>query len=272
MLNPVSHQRAIGKAALRVKHEDGRTRIDVLYQQGCAKLRLPRQHINNGQEAVFINSSGGLTGGDQIDLTLDVGHDAALTITTQACERAYRSAAGSARVDVRAQVASGGQLLWLPQETLLFDGANLKRNLTIDLQDDAELLMVEPLIIGRNASGEQVKKLHFHDRRYINRHGLALHSEIMLLQDRNALDAPFGLNENHAAASLLLVSKRCETLVDELRKILGPHGAVAFWAKGPLAGKLSARIVARDGYALRQICAPAIAHLAGRDVPKIWMS
>lgn len=272
LLNPVLHQRAIGKAALGVKADGSETRIDVLYQQGCAKLRLPHRSADGHQEAVFINSSGGLTGGDVVALTLDVGMGASLSLTTQACERAYRSSSGTATVTQHAAVSDGGQLFWLPQETILFDGASVERRLDVDLAQGAELLLVEPLIFGRGASGEAVCNLHLRDIRQVRRGGRLIHTEAAAFDDRTALDARFGLNGNCAMASLLLVSPRAESLVEDLRKIIGAQGAVAHWAKGPLAGKLTARIVAKDGYHLRQICIPAIAHLAGRGVPKIWTS
>ena len=103
---PPNHQRARGAASIDVVHDGTRTRLRDLRQSGCSKLRLPRR-AGNAVEAVLINSSGGLTGGDRIAVDIDVGPNAALDVTTQACERAYRSSAGSATVDTRITVADG---------------------------------------------------------------------------------------------------------------------------------------------------------------------
>ena len=58
-------QRAVGAAAITVK-ADGGTRLERLFQDGCGKIRLPRDHAARSLEAVMINTAGGLTGGDRL--------------------------------------------------------------------------------------------------------------------------------------------------------------------------------------------------------------
>ncbi len=272
-----NHQRARGAASITVAHDGTRTRLRDLRQSGCSKLRLPRR-AGDAVEAVLINSSGGLTGGDEIAVDIEVGANAALDVTTQACERAYRSNGGFARVDTRVTVAEGASLGWLPQETILFDGASLRRTLTVDLIGDAEALIVEPLIFGRTAMGERLDAVHLHDDWRIRHDGRLLHAEALRLDGTAALDAPHGLNGARACATLLLVSPRAEGLVAPMRALIGSAGAVAFWPdtthapKGGLAGKLLARIVADDGYGLRRTLMPLLALASPRPVPKIWMT
>ncbi len=67
-------QRASGSARLAVKPVNGRTRIATLYQEGCAKIRLPETD-DHSLEAVMINTSGGLTGGDEIQWQFDIADD-----------------------------------------------------------------------------------------------------------------------------------------------------------------------------------------------------
>ena len=93
---PVRMQRARGRVEVAVSRREGRVRLDRLFQQGCGKAILPRTY-GAVPEAVLINTSGGVTGGDRIEWRLEAGAGAALVATSQAAERVYRSAGGAAR-------------------------------------------------------------------------------------------------------------------------------------------------------------------------------
>ena len=101
------------------------------------------------------------------------GPSATLTITTQAAERVYRTLGPAATVDIKLKADTGSTLLWLPQETILFDGASLTRTFELDLRAGATFLAVESAIFGRAAMGEAVKSVALHDRwrRSENRRG-----------------------------------------------------------------------------------------------------
>src|SRR5690606_15039803 len=148
----LASQRVRAEGRLTIVQAEGRTRLAELYQEGAAKIRLPR-HDGDGIEAVLINTAGGLTGGDRLAWRIGVGENAALTLSTQACEKIYRSAGGAAQVSTAVSVGSGGWLAWLPQETILFNRAALDRTLDIELGHGAEALLVEPVLIGRTAHG-----------------------------------------------------------------------------------------------------------------------
>ncbi|MEQ9361010.1 MAG: urease accessory protein UreD, partial [Rhodospirillales bacterium] len=152
----LSLQRARGRARIAVRAEGGITRLAELYQDGCAKLRLPKVYGPSSVEAVLLNTAGGLTGGDVYATEALAGPGAFLTLTTQACERVYRASSGTARVDTRLSADAGARLHWLPQETILFDGGRLDRSLDVDLTGDAAFLAVEALELGRVGSGETV--------------------------------------------------------------------------------------------------------------------
>src|SRR6476661_7561873 len=83
-------QRASGAGRIATKMLGQSTRLATLYQDGCAKIRLPHTH-SEALEAVFINTAGGLTDGDHMQWSADVASGGHLTLTTQACERIYRS-------------------------------------------------------------------------------------------------------------------------------------------------------------------------------------
>ena len=165
-------QRAAGRLEAEFAVSAGRTRIRRLHQAGCLKLRQPRPLPGGVQaEAVLINSSGGLTGGDRLQQAFAVEEGAALTLTTQACERVYRAASDHAGVATRLVAGSGSALQWLPQETILFDGGAVRRTLDVDSAPDARLLLAESVILGRRMMGETVRTGLFRDRWRVRRDG-----------------------------------------------------------------------------------------------------
>ncbi len=131
---PIRLQRATGEGRVAVKSQGGVTCLDRLFQDGCGKIRLPREDRDSGLTAVLINSSGGVTGGDSLAWRAESGAGARLTVTTQACEKLYRAASGEppARIEARLMVSAGARLDWLPQESILFDGASAERRLEAD--------------------------------------------------------------------------------------------------------------------------------------------
>ena len=261
-------QRARGTVELSVNCPNGRSQISRLYQSGCAKARIPRS-TGAGLEAILINSSGGMTGGDRLSWGVTVEAGARASITSQACERIYKAPADTSEVAIELQVEDKAKLAWIPQETILFDHGRLQRTLNADLAPGAEALFVESVIFGRGAMGEQVTTGHLQDRWRIRQGGRLIHAEDLLISgDVNQLaDRPFTLNGNAAMATVLLVSPAAEGQLAAAREIIGQgSGGASAWD-----GKLLARVTAKDGYNLRKKLVPLISLLNFEaDVPKVW--
>ena len=270
-LHSLASQRVAGTGRLVLRDDAGVTRIDRMYQEGAARLRIPHR-VDAGLEAALINTAGGLTGGDRLDWTVEVGEGATLTATTPACERIYRSAGGPARVSCNMTVGAGGRLAWMPQETILFDNSALERTLDIVLGEDARLLVVEPVILGRPAHGEIVRRLLLRDRWRVHGAGRVLHAENLVLGPGldTAVSARAALAGSRAFATVLCVGEDVERLVAPARQILGDGGGVSHWRVGG-TGKLLARLLAPDGYGLRRRLVPLLRLLNdGAAMPKLW--
>lgn len=261
-------QRAKGAGRLAVKRSSGKSRIDELFQEGCAKIRLP-DTFDETLEAVLINTSGGLTGGDHMSWQVSAGSNTDVTVTTQACEKVYKASEGAAEVEAHIRVEEGSKLSWLPQETILFDYGHLNRRLDVDLAADAEFLAVEAVILGRTAMGEVVNAGLFRDRWRIRRAGRLIHAE------ETRLDGPVNdiagmsavLNGNLAFATLLYCGPFSEGFLPKIRAVLeSADGGVSQWE-----GKLLVRVAAADGFALRKTLVPVISLLRnGAALPKVW--
>ena len=261
-------QRARGSGRIAVRAEDGVTRLARLFQDGCGKIRLPRDARAEGLEAVLINSSGGLTGGDRMEWAAEADDGARLTLSTQACEKVYRARDGAAEQRVALTLGEGARLDWLPQETILFDGGALSRRLEADLAEGAQLLAVEAVVLGRTAMDETVRVGALHDRWRIRRAGRLVFADDLRLEGAIAevgAKAPI-LASARAFASLLLVADDAERFLPSLRAALGDQGGASAFD-----GKLFARVTAPDGFALRQALLPALEILRdGAPLPRVW--
>lgn len=272
----VSMQRTRGTGRLSVRHMEGCSRLGRLYQEGAAKIRLPQTHNGPALDAVLINTAGGLTDGDRFNWSFDIGPNAQSIITTQACEKIYRALSGSAEIDTEIRVADGAALSWLPQETILFDRSALTRRLDIDLATDAGLLLIEPVIFGRQAMGESVRSAWFSDRWRIRRGGRLLHAEdLQLSGDIEALLARNSVAGGAIAmATMLFVHPSVGDLADPLRRLLPEEGCGVSIIRSSAGERLIIRAVAADGLALRRALVPAIDHcnqiLTGTGLPKLW--
>jgi urease accessory protein len=270
--DPACLQRAKGRAAVAlVAGPRGRAVLADLHQQGSAKAVLPR--IDGGTtEVVFLNTSGGLTGGDRLDYALTLAPAIRATATTQTAERAYRSARGTARAEVRLTVGAGGWLDWLPQETILFDGASLDRDIRLDLGPGAGCLFLETVILGRHAMGETVTGLHFRDNRLICREGQPLWAEPLHIDTRVLERAgnPAMLGGARAMATLALVHPQATDRLAPLRAVLDEPGVES--GASALDGRLILRMLAWDGLPLRRQTLRALAVLRPGPVPRVWQT
>jgi urease accessory protein len=264
--------RAEGAVRLAFKRQGSRTVLDRLYQQGAARVRLPRQPEQEPPLAILLNMAGGVTGGDRFSHAMTLKPGTRAVLTSQAAERVYRSVEGAARIDNRVELGARARLDWLPQETILFDRGRLERSFCADLAAGASLLAVEALILGRRSSGETVRAGQLQDSWRIRREGRLIFADGLRLEgDLTAQTAKRAtLGGATAMATLLLVAEDAEARLDPVRRALAglpcESGASAW------NGMLVARLLAADGFRLREGLKPALSVLRGADaLPRPWL-
>ncbi len=261
--------RANGQASLSAAPRAGRSRIATLRQQGSLKLLFPRP-TGEALQAVLVNTAGGVTAGDRFTLDARAEPGAALTLTTQAAERAYRAQGPEpGRIETRLCAAPRARLTWLPQETILFEGCDLRRRLTVDLDRTSDLLLCEPLVFGRTAMGEVLRAATFDERIEVNRAGAPLFLDAMHLCGDIAahLARPFTGNGAGAMATVLLVRADAEAHLAPLRAMLPESGGASLLAPDVLI----LRLLAPDGFELRRSLMPVLRRLLNADLPRPWM-
>lgn len=246
----------------------GRTRLAELYQEGCGKIRLP-ETFDNSLEAILINSSGGLTGGDRLEWSLCAGPGTDVTVTTQANEKIYKASADTALLKSEIEVGEGSRVAWLPQESILFDRASLTRQLHVDLHPTAEFLAVEAVILGRTARGERTENGFFRDRWRVRRGGKLIHAEEVRMEGEIASlgQQPAVLSGKVAFATVLYTGPHLEAYLPRLYPLLDQgYAGASLWKD-----KLVIRAAAEHGFALRKLLVPVISLLRkDANVPKVW--
>src|SRR5712692_5776004 len=141
--------RARGSVAFDVHLLEGVTRRRHLHESGSLRVRFPSPEAE-GLSAVFVNTAGGIAGGDRFDIDVAAGEASRLTLTTAAAEKVYRATGPAAQINIALKAAAGAHLSWLPQETILFDRARMLRRIDIDLAESASLLLCEIVVFGRS--------------------------------------------------------------------------------------------------------------------------
>lgn len=263
----IALQRSHGAARVGLRSRGGRPALAELRQSGSAKAFLPR---GAPDEAIFLNTSGGLTGGDRLVYALDLAAGLRFCATTQTAERAYAAAGARAEVSVNLRLGAAARLDWLPQETLLYEGSALRRETRVDLAGDAALLLCETVVLGRHAMGESPRDLWFHDRRQVFRDGRPVWAESLHL-DASSLERNGGaalLAGARCLAVVALIAPGAADAAPALRPLLAAEGcdiALSGWN-----GKLILRLTARDSWPMKCQLARILTQLRGRPLPRVW--
>jgi urease accessory protein len=261
--------RAIGRVTLNAKFADGATRRGRVHEQGGLRVRCPGPPAPE-LEAMIVNTAGGMAGGDVCELDFAVGPGARLLVTSAAAEKIYRTLGAETSIAARLDVAAGGALAWLPQETILFDRARLRRTFEVDLAADARLLLAEAVIFGRSGMGETVADGFLFDRWRVRRDGRLIHAETARLDGNVAakLAQAAVANGGVAMASVLLVPGD-EAIVAAVRaasrRCRGEVGASAWNDRAVV------RLVAADGAALRHDLSCVLTAIRGGALPRLWL-
>lgn len=271
--SPLVLQRARGRAEVGFAFRDDATRLERLFQEGQAKIRVPKSGRGEPPTAVLINTAGGIAGGDRVDWGVRVGAGARAAATSQAAERVYRSSTTdgglSGRIETRLEVGPRGHLDWLPQETILFDRAALDRTLSVELAADASAVMVETIVFGRIAMGEVVESCRLVDRWRVRRGGRLVFADTFRVEGsaQAILEGRATGGGARAFATVLVAETGVETRVDAIREVLAEApsaGASAF------DGLLVVRLADGDPARLRRDLARLLVHIRRAELPRVW--
>jgi urease accessory protein len=262
--------RARGMVRFDVAGIDGVTGRRELHEAGSLRVRFPSPE-DEGLSAVLVNTAGGIAGGDRFDIDIAATCDARLTVTTAAAEKIYRAAGPAAELNVTLKAEGRSHLSWLPQETILFDRARIRRRFEIDLSESASLLLCEIVVFGRIAMGERMQAGEFADHWRLRRGGRLVFAEnIRLDGDIGGKLASSAIAKGGVAIGTALIVPGDEALVERIRELAESFGGevgISCWN-----GFAMARFCAQDAARLRADMAAVLGRASGLALPRLWLN
>jgi urease accessory protein len=228
------------------------------------------------EEAVLVNTAGGIAGGDRLECGVTALANASIAVTSQAAEKVYRALNAPAHIATKLKVCEAAKLAWLPQETIVFNGGRLRRETEIELSSGAELLALEWLVLGRAAHGEEVTGGHIADTWRVKKHGRLIWADSFRATDETFphLHKKALLSDCKAFGTLVYFGPQLETRLEFLRDItpsLGCYCAVTA-VNGLIVMRFAARAPSDVRHALRSFLQQFSRELEGHPfrVPKMW--
>lgn len=242
-----------GVAGMSFDVADGATRLAGLYNHEPLKVMFPKPTPGENICGVISSSAGGLLGGDRYDIEVTVDEGAEALVMPQAAEKVYRTPDAEAVVSVELNVKENGWLEWLPQETILFDEARLRRKTALDVLDGGKALAGEMMVFGRIASGEVFGEGLAREVWEIRRNGRIVWADALHLDKDipTIMGHPAGFDGAVASATAVYVADDAYEYLDSAREFLGDDTEQVKTSATVLGDVLVMRWVGWDTLAMR---------------------
>jgi urease accessory protein len=264
-------QRSHGTIRLAFAKKGDRNFIAERYASAPSRILVPSNHLSV-PEAVLANTSGGIAGGDTLKFDVLVASETEALVTGQAAEKVYRSIDVPASIRTRIEVEDEGVLEYLPQETILFNGAKLDRQVDITLGLGARLLLSEMFVLGRWAMGEDFTIGALTDRWKIDIAGRPIWRESLRLEGGlSSLNSPIGFADARALATIFYVGSNAAEILESVREALGTLSGATL-----VRGMLVIRMMGTEAGALKGQLANVISNIRATalnrpsEVPRVW--
>lgn len=172
-------------------------------------LRIQKALYPEGREichAIILHPPAGIVGGDRLTIEVDVKPGGHALLTTPGASKWYRSSGATAGQSVSLRVGAGATVEWLPQESIIFSGAQARMQTQVNLADGARFIGVETICFGRRASGETFDRGNLKLATDIHQQGRKLWRERGVIDGGSALlKSPIGL-AGYSVCSTVLVA------------------------------------------------------------------
>ena len=266
--DPANRQRARSEAHGSFARVGRRTEPERLFETGGLRWRFPRS--SSPCEAAIVNTGGGVAGGDSYSVSLTLSEGAEVEATTPSAERIYRSDGPAASIATRLVLRPRARLFWLPQETLMFEGARLERRLEVDTSGEAAFIVAETLVFGRLAMGESRIDATLRDSWRIRRDGRLVFADETRLEHAGATLERKAVGAGaRALATIVAFAPNIEARLPDLRAALDAAGSDIESGASAFDGLIVVRLLGPSSNRLRAALIASIVALGGRK-PRLW--
>lgn len=269
------------QASLALDFERRGERTVLSHVRHTGPLRVQRPFLPEGPAVphlYILHPPGGLVPGDVLAVEVEVGPGARSLLTTPASGKIYGvgSRPLAQRQECFVRVAAGGECEWLPQDTIVFDGAEAALSSRFELAGDAKLIAWEIVTLGRQAGNAPFRTGSLRHRLEVRRDGVPfLWERLAVAGGDQMLNARWGLGGNPVFATMVATGSIDAPLLARLRAI-GDADPEVFWSATLLPQLVVVRYLGSDARrALEcltrawQLLRPAI---LGREavLPRVW--
>jgi urease accessory protein len=270
-----------GAAEIRFGRRDGVTRLTQLYQRDPLRVLFPAPAGGDPPVAVIVTTSGGLVAGDRLDIQVELAPGAAAHVTASAAEKVYRSTGRTTAIKQTLSIGAGATLEFLPPETILFDGARLRRETIIHLAPGSAFLGGDIVVFGRRARGERFARGFLREVWELRRGSDLVWGDALHLQDDvgRIIDNPACFDGAAAFATMILSppSGDARSLLETARLVQSSSATTGLRAGATtIAGLVIARWLAADAAVLRRAFADLACHFRSASLglphrlPRVW--
>lgn len=231
----------------------------------------------DGSAHVYVlHPPGGVAGGDELELAVDVRSGASALLTTPAATKLYRTTGEPACVAQSLTVRAGAVLEWLPQETIAFRGAAAELSTLVALERDARYAGWEIVCLGRPASGDEFEHGALVQRTELVRDGRPLVVERLTLRAPSELRRGAWGFGGRGVYGCLLATGATEALVESVRANVRTQVAGELFAVTTLGDVIVCRTLGERAARARSLLSAAWgcwrSHTLGKPAatPRIW--
>jgi len=270
-----------GIADIRFSQDNGVTRLAHLYQRDPLRVLFPAPAVGDPPVAVIVTTSGGLVAGDRLEIDVELAPGAAAHVTASAAEKVYRSTGRTTTIKQTLSIGPGAALEFLPPETILFDGARLRRETIIDLAPGSAFLGGDIVVFGRRARGERFASGFLREVWEVYRDRELVWGDALHLEDDvgRIIDDPACFDGAAAFATMILSPPGgdARSLLESARVIQSAAATTGLRAGATaIASLVIARWLAADAAALRRAYADLACYFRSAALgfpprlPRVW--
>ncbi len=257
-------QRSNGKIDIHLSNNNFKKN----FQSGCSKILNPNSY-NKNNELVLINTAGGLTCNDKIEINALI-EKSEFSICTQAAEKIYAGIGDPAKVEINITL-NNSNFYWLPKELILFNNSKLDRKININLVNNSNLIFCETSIFGRKAMSEQINNLSFFDQWKININSSLKHFEAININGsiNDNYNNNYSFANKSSISTILIFGKITTELEPELRNII-KNIETHYCEMTKFDDKIIIRSLANDSYDLKKTLNYIMKNIIYDKLPKSW--
>jgi urease accessory protein len=269
-----------GIAEISFAMRGGVTRLVHLHQRDPLRVLFPAPAAGDPPVAVIVTTSGGLVAGDRLEVEVGLAPGAAAHVTASAAEKVYRSTGRTTTIKQTLSIGRGAILEFLPPETILFDGARLRRETIVDLASGSAFLGGDIVVFGRRARGERFTSGFLREVWEVHCDGALVWGDALHLEGDvgRIIDDPACFGGAAAFATMILSPPAgdARSLLDAARIVQSCAITGLRAGATAIAGLVIARWLAADAAVLRRAYADLACHFRSAvlglppRLPQLW--